>query len=53
MGRVILFILSFILFLFFAGSGVNRVQDALSVFSARCYVLSTQKLYVGMVVCIS
>ena len=43
----LLFILSSRLLLYFAGSGVNRVQFVLSGFSVRCYVLSRQKLYVG------
>ena len=36
-----------------AGSGVNRVQVILSGFSMKLFVLSRQKLYVGMVVYIS
>ena len=48
MGSAVLFILRSRLLLYFAGSGVNRVQIVLSGFS-----VSRQKLYVGMVVCIS
>ena len=49
-----LFIFRYILLLYSVGSGVNRVQVVLSRFSVRdCFVLSRQKLYVGMVVCIS
>ena len=47
MGCAVLFILRSRLLLYFAGSGVNRVQVR------GCFVLSRQKLYVGMVVCIS
>ena len=36
-----------------AGFGVNRVQVVLSGFSMRLFVLSRQKLYVGMVAYIS
>ena len=39
--------------LYSARSGVNRVQVVLSGFSVRLFFLSRQKLYVGMVVCIS
>ena len=46
----VLFILRSRLLLYSAGSGVNRVQV---VVSGDCYALSRQKLYVGMVVCIS
>ena len=51
LGSAVLFILSSSWLLYFAGSGVNRVQDFLAGFSVRlpCW----QKLYVGMVVCIS
>ena len=48
MGSAVLFILRSILLVYFAGSGVNRVQAVLSRFA----VLSRQTLYVGMVVCI-
>ena len=50
------------LLVYSAGSGENRVQVVLSGFSKRlfcldlvrgCFLLSRQKLYVGMVVCIS
>ena len=41
------------LLLYSAGSAVNRVQVVLSGFSKRLFVLSRQKLYVGMVVYIS
>ena len=53
MGSTVLFILRSRLLLYSAGSGVNRVQVVLSGFSVRFFVLSRQKLYVGMVVCIS
>ena len=54
MGSAVLFILGSRLLLYSAGSGVNRVQVVLSGFSMRLFwVLSRQKLYVGMVVCIS
>ena len=43
MGSALLFIVRSRLLVYSAGSGVNRVQ----------VVLSRQKLYVGMVVCIS
>ena len=43
MGSALLFIVRSKLLVYYAGSGVNRVQ----------VVLSRQKLYVGMVVCIS
>ena len=36
-----------------AGSGVNKAQVVLPGFSKDGFVLSRQKLYVGMVVCIS
>ena len=39
--------------LYSVGSGVNRVQVVLSEFSVILFCLSRQKLYVGMVVCIS
>ena len=55
MGSAVLFIFRSRLLVYSAGSGVNRVQVVLSGFSVRlfCFVLSRQKLYVGMVVCIS
>ena len=49
MGSTVLFILMFKLLLYSAGSGVNRVQVVLFGFS---YILSRQKLCIGMVVCI-
>ena len=53
MGSAVLFILRARLLLYTAGSGVNRVQVVLSGFSVGLFVLSRQKLNVGMVVCIS
>ena len=53
MGSAVLFILRSRLVLYSAGSGANRVQVVLSGFSVRLFCLSRQKLYVGMVVCIS
>ena len=62
MGSALLCIFRSRLLVYFAGSGVNRVQVVLSGFSLRlfcpdlvcdCFVLSRQKLYVGIVVCIS
>ena len=53
MGSAVLFILRSRLLLFSAGSVVNRVQVVLSGFSVRLFVLYRQKLYIGMVVCIS
>ena len=52
-GSALLFIVRSRLLVYSAGSGVNRVQVVLSGFSKRLFVLSRQKLYVGMVVCIS
>ena len=61
MGSALLFIVRSRLLVYSAGSGVNRVQVVLSGISKRlfclelvrgCFVLSRQKLYVGMVVCI-
>ena len=52
MGSVVLFILTSRVLLYSAGSGVNRGQVVLSGFSVRLFVLSRQKLDVGMVVCI-
>ena len=49
MGSAMLFILRSRLFLCSAGSGMNRVQVVLSGFLC----LYRQKLYIGMVVCIS
>ena len=48
-----LFILRSRLLLYSAGSGVNRVQVVLSGFSVRLFCFGQEKLYVGMVVCIS
>ena len=53
MCSVLVFIVRSRLFVYSAGSGVNRVQVVLSGFSKRLFVLSRQPLYVGMVVCIS
>ena len=53
MGSALLFIVRSRLLVYYAGSGVNRVQVVLSGFSKRFFVLSRQKLCVGMVVCIS
>ena len=50
MDSAVLYILSSRLLLYSAGSGVNRMQVVLSRFSVRLFVLSRQKLYVGMVV---
>ena len=52
MCSALLFIVRSRLLVYSAGSGVNRVHVVLSGFSKRL-VLSSQKLYVGMVVCIS
>ena len=53
MGSALLFIVRSRLLVYSAGSGVNRVQVVLSGFSKRlfCFVLSRQKLCIGMVVC--
>ena len=51
MGSALLFILRSRLLLYFAGSGVNRVEVVLYGFSVRLFCLD--KLYVGMVPCIS
>ena len=53
MGSAVLFIFRSRLLLYSSRSGVNRVQVVLSGFSVRLFVLSRQKLYVCMVVCIS
>ena len=50
MGCSLLFIVRSRLLVYSAGSGVNRVQVALS--GRGCFVLSRQKLCVGMVVCV-
>ena len=52
MGSALLFIVRSRLLVYSAGSGVNRVQVVLDLVKG-CFVLSTQKLYVGMFVCIS
>ena len=53
MGSAVLFILRFRLLVYSAGSEVNRVQVVLSGFSMRLFCFVQEKLYVGMVVCIS
>ena len=53
MGSAVLFILRSRLLLYSAGSGVNRVQVALSGLSVRLVCFVQAKMYVGMVVCIS
>ena len=53
MGSALLCIFRSILIVYSAGSGVNRVQVVLSGFSMRLFVLSRQKISVGMVVYIS
>ena len=54
MGRAVLFIGRSRLLVYSAESGVNRVQVFFLLDLARgCFVLSRQKLYVGMVVCIT
>ena len=54
MGSALLFIVRSRWLVYSAGSGVNRVQVVLSGFSKMLFCfLSRQKLYVGMVVCIS
>ena len=50
---VVLFILMSRLLVYSAVFGVNRVQVVCLDLVWDCYVLSRQKLYVGMVVCIS
>ena len=51
MGSALLFIVRSRLLVYSAGSGVNTVQVVLSGFSKSIFF--RQKLYVGMVVCIS
>ena len=51
MGSALLFIVRSRLLVYSAGSGVNRVQVVDLI--GGCFVLSRQKLCVGMVVCIS
>ena len=53
MGSALLFIVRSRLLVYSAGSGMNRLQVVLSVFSKRLFVFSRLKRYVGMVVCIS
>ena len=53
MGGALLFIVRSRLLVYSAGSGVNRVQVVCLDLVIGCFVLSRQKLYVGMVVCIS
>ena len=53
MGSALLFIVRSRLLVYSAGSGVNRVQVALSGLSKRLFCFVQQKLCVGMVVCIS
>ena len=52
-GIALLFIFRSRLFVYSAGSGVNRVQVVLSGFSKRLFCFVQAKLCVGMVVCIS
>ena len=52
MGSASLFIVRSRLLVYSAGSDVNRVQVVLDLVRG-CFVLFRQKLYVGMVVCIS
>ena len=53
MGSAVLFILRSRLLSYSAGSVVNRVQVVLSGLSVRLFCFVQEKLYVGMVVCIS
>ena len=53
MGNAVLFILRFRLLLYLSGFGDYKVLVVLSGFSVRLFVLFRQKLYVGIVVCIS
>ena len=53
MGSALLFILRSRLFVYSAGSGVNRVQVVLFEFSMRLFCFVQEFLNVGMVVCIS
>ena len=53
MGSALLFIVRSRLLVYSTGSGMNRVQVVWFGFSMRLFVLSRQKLYIGMVVCIS
>ena len=52
-GSVLLFIVRSRLLVYSAGSVVNRVQVVCLDLERGCFVLSRQKLNVGMVVCIS
>ena len=52
MCSAVLFILMFRFLLYYAGSGVNRVQFVLSGFSVKLFCFVLAKLYVRMVVCI-
>ena len=54
MGSALLFIVRSRLLVYSAGSGVNRVCKLFCLDLVKgCFVLSRQKRYVGMVVCIS
>ena len=53
MRGAVLFIVRSRLFLYSAGSGVNRVQVVLSGFSVRLFCFVKEKLYVCLIVCIS
>ena len=53
MGSALLFIVMSRLLVYSAGSGVNRLQVVCLDLVRGCFVLSRQKLYVCMVVCIS
>ena len=53
MGSALLFIVRSRFLVYSAGSGVNRVQVVCLDLRRGCFILSRQKLYVGMVVCIS
>ena len=53
MGSALLFIVRSRLLVYSAGPGVNRVQVVCLDIVRVCFVLSRQKLCVGMVVCIS
>ena len=53
MDSALLFIVRSRLPVYSAGSGVNRVQVVFLDLVRGCFVLSRQKLYVDMVVCIS
>ena len=53
MGSALLFIVRSRLLVYYEVSGVNRVQVVCLDLVRGCFVLSSQKLYVAMVVCIS